>query len=98
MTTPVPIFDTRRRNDLAHWGALVDMEGAAIAAVANAEGLPCALIKGITDFAAEGGRADLQRRLAGVSRRIAEVLAAVLISPEDEMNGTPTPHPKGPWQ
>ena len=82
VTTPAPLFNANRRNVLARWGALVDMEGAAIAGVAKAEGLPCTLIKGITDFADEAGRNDLQRRLAGVSRRIAEVLGAVLMAPQ----------------
>ena len=84
VTTPTPVFDAQRRLQLARWGALVDLEGAAIAAVASAAGLPCTLIKGITDFASEGGRADLQRRLARVSRRIAEVLAAGLAAPENK--------------
>ncbi len=83
VTTSTPLFDAERRKHLARWGALVDMEGAAIAAVANAAGLPCTLIKGITDFAAEGGRADLHRRLARVSRRIAEVLMAGLTVAEN---------------
>lgn len=82
VTTPTPLFDAERRKQLARWGALVDMEGAAIAAVASAAGLPCTLIKGITDFASEGGRADLQRRLDRVSRHIAEVLAAGLAEPD----------------
>lgn len=79
VTTPRPLFDTGLRQKLARWGTLVDMEGAVIAEWANDQGLPCTLIKGITDFATEGGRADLQRRLASVSRRIAEVLAAGLM-------------------
>ncbi len=83
VTTPTPLFDTERRKHLARWGALVDMEGAAIAAVSSAAGLPCTLIKGITDLASEGGRADLHRRLARVSRRIAEVLADGLVASEN---------------
>ena len=61
---------------------LVDMEGGAIAAMARAQGVPCTLIKGITDGAEEGGRDDLHRRLQSVSRRIAEVLAAGLLNRE----------------
>jgi adenosylhomocysteine nucleosidase len=78
ITRRTPLFDTGERNTLARRGALVDMEGAAIAAYAHERGLPCTLIKGITDFADEAGREDLHMRLADVSRRIAGILAARL--------------------
>lgn len=89
VTCDQPLFDAALRDALAAWGALVDMEGAAIASVARDRGLPCTLIKGITDFAAEGERADLHRRLEGVSRQIAEVLMAGLNQPQptDETSG-----------
>ncbi len=79
VTRSSPLFDAGLRKQLACWGDLVDMEGAAIAEMAHDRGLPCTLIKGITDLATEGGRADLHRRLTGVSRRIAEILAAGLM-------------------
>ena len=82
VTRSHPLFDAALRKKLARWGTLVDMEGAAIAALAHDRGLPCTLIKGITDLATEGGRDDLHRRLVSVSRRIAEVLATGLISTE----------------
>lgn len=79
VTRAKPLFDTAQRKKLACWGALVDMEGAAIAGVAHENDLPCALIKGITDLVTEGGRADLHRRLESVSGLIADILAAELI-------------------
>ena len=79
VTRSSPLFDAGLRKQLARWGDLVDMEGAAIAEMARDNGLPCTLIKGITDLATEGGRADLHRRLTGVSRRIAEILAGGLM-------------------
>ncbi len=82
VTRPSPLFDARLRRKLARWGMLVDMEGGAIAAMARALGVPCTLIKGITDGAEAGGRDELHRRLESVSRRIAEVLAAGLLSRE----------------
>lgn len=82
VTRPSPVFDAGLRRKLARWGMLVDMEGGAIAAMARAQGVPCTLIKGITDGAEEGGRDDLHRRLQSVSRRIAEVLAAGLLNRE----------------
>ena len=80
VTRPSPLFDAGLRKQLARWGDLVDMEGANIAEMARERGLPCTLIKGITDLATEGERADLHRRLAGVSRRIAEILAVGLVN------------------
>ncbi len=78
VTRPRPLFDAGLRKKLTRWGDLVDMEGAAIAEVAHDMKLPCTLIKGVTDLATEGARADLHRRLAGVSRRIAGILVAGL--------------------
>lgn len=80
VTRPCPVFDAGLRRKLARWGTLVDMEGAAIAAIAKARGVPCTLIKGITDGADADGRDALHRRLGSVSARIAEILAAGLLS------------------
>lgn len=74
VTRRAPVFDAGLRAALARWGALVDMEGAAIAAYAHESGLPCSIIKGITDDATEMAQDDLHRRLAGVSRQIAGIL------------------------
>ncbi len=82
VTRSRPVFEAGLRQKLAAWGMLVDMEGGAIAAFAHERRVPCTLIKGITDGAGEGGRDDLHRRLDDVSRRIADVLAAELLSKE----------------
>ena len=82
VTRPRPVFDAGLRQELARWGMLVDMEGGAIAAFARERGVPCTLIKGITDGAEEGGRDELHRRLDGVSGRIARILAAGLLNRE----------------
>ncbi len=79
VTLSRPLFDVVLRRKLARWGALVDMEGAAIAKLAHDRRLPCTLIKGITDRATEGARADLHRRLVEVSGRIAKILAVGLM-------------------
>ena len=91
VTCDRPLFDSGLRDELASWGALVDMEGAAVAAVARDKGRPCTLIKGITDFAAEGERIELHRRLANVSRQIAEVLVAGLHQPKPKLRDTHCP-------
>jgi adenosylhomocysteine nucleosidase len=91
VTCDRPLFDAGLRDKLAAWGALVDMEGASVAAAARDGGVPCTLIKGITDFAAEGERAGLHRRLEGVSCQIAEILWAGLNQPKPESRGTNCP-------
>lgn len=88
VTCDQPLFDPERRDQLAAWGALVDMEGAAVASVARDRGLPCTLIKGVTDLADAGGRADLHRRLESVSRQIAKILVAGLHQPKLKGSGT----------
>lgn len=88
VTCDRPLFDAGLRDRLAVWGALVDMEGAAVAAVASDGSIPCTLIKGITDFAAKGERAELHRRLDGVSRQIAEILLAGLNQSKPKSRGT----------
>ncbi len=88
VTCDRPLFNAELRGQLAAWGALVDMEGASVAAVARDGGVPCTLIKGITDFAAEGERASLHRRLEGVSRQIAKILLAGLNHSEPTSRGS----------
>ena len=74
VTCDRPVFDPHRRADLGRLGELVDMEGAAIARVAGLYGIPCAMLKGVSDGAGAGGRQDLATNLGRVSARIAHVL------------------------
>ena len=75
ITSDCPVFEPdHKKKLLATSGDLVDMEGAAIARVAALNKVPCTLIKGITDFAAENGRKDLHYNLSEVSKKIAGVL------------------------
>lgn len=72
VTVSAPVFGGERRSRLAGVADLVDMEGHAIAGVAAARGIPCALIKGVSDLATDQGRSDLQRNLQPVSKLIAD--------------------------
>jgi adenosylhomocysteine nucleosidase len=74
VTVEQPVFDDGRRAELRRWGELVDMEGAVVARVADIYGLPCSIIKGVTDFAGNGDRPVLQSRLPAVSAAIAQCL------------------------
>ena len=65
-----PVFDGERRTPLATSADLVDMEGYAVLRVAADNKLPCSLIKGISDGAHEGARADLHRHLEPVSEAV----------------------------
>ncbi len=73
-----PVFGGARRTRLAATADLLDMEGHAIAGAAVRHGIPCTLIKGVSDLATDGGREDLQRNLQPVSQAVAECLVAGL--------------------
>jgi len=84
VTQDRPVFDAVRRCQLAGIGDLADMEGAAVARVANLYSIPCAMIKGISDSADENGRQDVAEHIDWVSGRIADALAHELsINPTD---------------
>ena len=74
VTVERPVFDGQSRQDLVEFGELVDMEGAVAARVAAMYGVPCTIIKGVTDFAGDGQRQMLQENLAAVSLALANVL------------------------
>jgi len=74
VTVERPIFDGQSRRDLVEFGDLVDMEGAVAARVAAMYDVPCAIIKGITDFAGDGHRQMLQGNLDEVSQTLAKEL------------------------
>lgn len=78
VTCDRPVFDQHRRNACAKLGEVVDMEGAAIARVADLYQVPCEMLKGITDTAQATDRATLLQNLNAVSERIAQLLWQVL--------------------
>ncbi len=85
VTQDRPVFDAAQRSLLAGIGDLADMEGAAVARVARFYGIPCAMIKGISDAADENGRQDVADHIDWVSGRIADALARELtINPIDQ--------------
>jgi len=65
-----PVFGGERRTGLAAAADLVDMEGYAVARAAAESTVPCTLIKGVSDGAVEGARADLHRHLKPVSEAV----------------------------
>ncbi len=71
VTNDRPVFDALRRDEYAQYGDVVDMEGAAVARMAALYGVPCDLIKGITDTAQHLERDTLLRNLDAVCERIA---------------------------
>ncbi len=85
VTSDRPVFQTDRREQLALMGELADMEGAAVAWVAQRYDIPCAMIKGISDRADETGRADVARHLQRVSLTIAEALTHELTKPTTDI-------------
>ncbi len=89
VTVDRPVFDTRRRRRLARWGELVDMEGAVVAWVASLYGVACGMLKGITDTAGDGQRADLHHNLAAVCDAIAAHLVNGIADDVAHSNGSP---------
>lgn len=74
VTCDRPVFDPARRIRLAAMGEVSDMEGAAVARVADLYGIPWAMVKGISDLADETGRQDVAANIDRVSGYIADVL------------------------
>jgi len=73
-----PVFASAQRQELAAVADLADMEGAAVARVADRYGIPCALLKGISDCADPTGRQDIARHISSVSEKIARKLVGEL--------------------
>ncbi len=78
VTSDRPVFDPVRRAEYAQFGDVVDMEGAAVARAAALYGVPCDLIKGITDTALHLEREMLLRNLDTVCERLALFLRDAL--------------------
>ena len=74
VTVSEPVFDTLRRNELARHCELVDMEGWAVADECRRLGVVCRMLKGVSDRACPGGKAQLLANLEPVSRQLAERL------------------------
>jgi adenosylhomocysteine nucleosidase len=78
VTCDRPVFATERKQQLSNMGDLADMEGAAVARTAHFFGIPCAMLKAVSDCADESGRENIGENIARVSARIAETLAKEL--------------------
>ncbi len=70
------VADPVRRAELAARADLVDMEGCAIAYVSAEFGVPCRLVKVVTDGADEGSMQDWPSFIDAGARRLGEWLAA----------------------
>jgi adenosylhomocysteine nucleosidase len=81
VTVDRPVFSAEGRSSLAALGQVVDMEGAAVARTATWYGVPCTLLKGITDPAGEGDRHRLQANLDQVCAALAQRLLDILQQP-----------------
>ncbi len=72
ISAPAPVFDPALRKKLGGIADLIDMEGAAVAALCNRRNIPCLLYKGVSDHAAEGDQRKLHDNLLEVSRRVSD--------------------------
>lgn len=67
-----PVFGGEPRKRLAAHADIVDMEGYAVAQAARRQGVPCYLLKGVSDLANDSGRDELLRNLTRVSESLAQ--------------------------
>lgn len=74
ITCDRPIFDPIQREIQGAFADVVDMEGAAIARVAELYRVPCEMVKGVTDNALELDRKRLLENLNTVCDRMAQWL------------------------
>jgi len=74
VTVTEPVFETDRKETLVTFADLVDMEGFAIAKQCRTHGIPCTLIKGITDYGDFRGKTDIKKHIAFVSKKVTEVV------------------------
>jgi adenosylhomocysteine nucleosidase len=74
VTVNEPVFQTDRKEKLAAFADLVDMEGFVIARLCQEHNIPCVLIKGITDFGDPQGKADIKKHITSVSEKVTETL------------------------
>ena len=72
VTCDRPIFDPVQREIQGVFADVVDMEGAAIARVAELYGVPCEMVKGVTDNALSLDRKRLLENLNMVCDRISQ--------------------------
>ena len=77
-TVEKPVFEPGRRRELAAFADLVDMEGYAVTRVCRERGVPCILVKGITDFGDGEGKADIKRHIGPVSESVAQKVAEIV--------------------
>jgi len=78
VTVDTPVFEPERKKNIRAWGELIDMEGAAIAAVCEEYDIPWYLVKGISDHADHNGKQAIQNNIESVSETIAQQLVAAL--------------------
>ena len=74
-TVTESVFCSKRRAALAAEADVVDMEGFAIARVCRERGIPCVLLKAVSDGASDGGREELLRNLPALSEALAREAA-----------------------
>jgi adenosylhomocysteine nucleosidase len=72
ITVDKPVFEPDRKKELAKHADLVDMEGYAVARVCKENGIPCIMVKGVTDFGDGNGKADIKKHITPVSQAVAE--------------------------
>jgi len=74
VTVDEPVFQSDRKKALSQQADIVDMEGYAVARVCEEHNIPCIMIKGVTDFGDEEGKADIKQNIDLVSKAVADAI------------------------
>lgn len=74
VTSDFPIHNSEIRDKLACSADLVDMEGYGIAVACKQAGIPCHMVKVVSDFASQGGQHQIKQQLAQLSEQIAQLV------------------------
>ncbi len=69
-----PVFEEDRRESLAKYTDIVDMEGYAVAKVCAANSVACRMLKGVSDFADKTGKHDISRNISTISAAVADAV------------------------
>ena len=94
-TVTEPVFEPHRRSKLATRCSLVDMEGFDIVQTCREHGVPCHLVKGVSDPANHIGKKNLKENIQRVSNQLAETVMEHLCDNSQTKNPATLPEKSG---
>lgn len=80
LTVNKPLYDAKKRDQLAQHHDLVDMEGYVIAKLAKSQNKRCSLYKMVSDFCDQNTQSDIMKKLPFLSQALAEQIDHLRLS------------------